>query len=339
MGQITSLFVHKVIDQVHHEQDKRKLLESIGIDLNDPVNPKFLVADTDYYAFFERVARSHPNGTQLPLRVGASMRCADYGAFGLAWKSALNLRGSFSRAERYARVLSSVSTYQVRENDEGVYMELHRDGDRSNAGLRLSNEATIASIVAICEEVSSGTFQAEAVFFKHDAPKTPRVHENHFGCAVHFGADRDALLVSRQMAETPNKLGDPDIVKFFDTQLDTELSRFEDGSSFERRVRNQIAQLLSQGTPQISEVASCFAISGRTLQRRLSDRGRSFTTLVDDSRRELAERLLRDTAYPLAEVAFLTGFSEQSAFNRAFKRWAGQTPRSYRLAVHAATDD
>ncbi|MEL6239463.1 MAG: helix-turn-helix domain-containing protein, partial [Pseudomonadota bacterium] len=49
------------------------------------------------------------------------------------------------------------------------------------------------------------------------------------------------------------------------------------------------------------------------------------------ARRELAEQLLRDTDYSLAEVAFLTGFAEQSGFTRAFKRWAGQTPRSYRM--------
>jgi AraC-like DNA-binding protein len=67
------------------------------------------------------------------------------------------------------------------------------------------------------------------------------------------------------------------------------------------------------------------------MQRRLSDAGYSFQALIDASRRELAERLLEETGYPLAEVAFLTGFSDQSAFNRAFKRWAGQTPRSYRL--------
>jgi hypothetical protein len=56
MGQITSLFVHKVIDQAHDEQDKRELLESIGIDPDAPVDPKVMVEDTDYYAFFERVA-------------------------------------------------------------------------------------------------------------------------------------------------------------------------------------------------------------------------------------------------------------------------------------------
>ena len=56
-----------------------------------------------------------------------------------------------------------------------------------------------------------------------------------------------------------------------------------------------------------------------------------FQELVDESRRQLAERLLRGSDYPLAEVAFLTGFSEQSAFTRAFRRWAGQTPRSFRI--------
>lgn len=331
MGQITSLFIHKVIRQAADSLDKRALLQSVGVDSDAPVDPRIMVADTDYYDFFERVARDDPRGIELPLRVGASMRCDDYGAFGLAWKSALNLRGSCVRAERYARVLTSVSTYEVQEAEEGVYMHLHRDGDRTKTGLRLSNEASIASIAAISQEVSTGEFQAMAIYFKHDAPGMALAHEDHFGCPVHFGTDMDALLISQQMMQAPNRLGDASIVSFFDTHLDEELSRFEDSTSLERRVRNRIAQSLSQGTPKVSDVAACFAMSGRTLQRHLSDRGHSFTTLVDESRRELAKRLLRETTYPLAEVAFLTGFSEQSAFNRAFKRWAGQTPRSYRL--------
>ena len=72
-------------------------------------------------------------------------------------------------------------------------------------------------------------------------------------------------------------------------------------------------------------------MSGRTLQRRLSERGLSYQSLIDQARRQLAQRLLRETDYSLAEVAFMTGFAEQSSFTRAFKRWAGQTPRSYRL--------
>ena len=334
MGQITSLFVHKVIRQVDDSLDKDTLLESVGVDPGGTVDPSLMVPDTDYYAFLETIAHSDPNATDLPLRVGATMRCDDYGALGLAWKSALNLRGSYERAERYARVLTSVSTYRVREAEEGVYMHLHREGER-RLGLRLSNEATIASIAAISAEVSTARFQPQAIYFKHRAPGSTVAHERHFGCPVNFGADLDALLVSRAMLHRPNRLGDLSISKFFDTHLEEELSKYNDNASLERRVRIQISQALSQGVPRISDVARCFGLSGRTLQRRLSDRGYSFQTLVDESRRELAERLLRETEYPLAEVAFLTGFSEQSAFNRAFKRWAGQTPRSFRIKVHS----
>ncbi len=337
VGQITSLFVHKVIAQADASLDKRPFLEAVGVDPDALVDPKVMVADTDYYAFFASLARADPNGLELPLRTGASMRCENYGAFGLAWKSAPNLRGSCERAERYARVLTSVSTYEPRETDEGVYMHLHRDGDRGELGLRLSNEATIASIAAISQEISTDTFQALAIYFKHDAPGSTEAHERHFGCPIHFGSDKDALLVSHEVMQAPNRLGDEGIVKFFDSHLDEELSKFDDDASLERRVRIHISQALSQGIPTVSDIAGDFSMSARTLQRRLSERGYSFQTLVDESRRELAERLLSDTGYPLAEIAFLTGFSEQSAFNRAFKRWAGQTPRSYRLEAQPGT--
>lgn len=337
MGQITSLFAHKVIAQAGESLDKRALLRGIGIDPDAPVDPKLMVSDNEYYDFFADVARNVSDGVALPLRVGASMRCENYGAFGLAWKSALNLLGSCERAERYARVLTSVATYQVRETEPGFLMHLHRDGDRCNLGFRLSNEATIASIAAISQEVSTTQFRASAIYFKHAAPATTAAHEQHFDCPVHFDTDMDALLVSHELMQAPNQLGDPAIVKFFDAHLEGEVAEFDDEVSLERRVRTRISRALSQGIPTLSEVATHFGMSARTLQRRLSDRGYSFQTLVDESRRQLAKQLLSETNYPLAEVAFLTGFSEQSAFNRAFKRWAGQTPRSFRIEAHPSS--
>jgi AraC-like DNA-binding protein len=334
MGQITSLFVHKVIRQVSDDLDKRSLLTSVGVDPDGKVDPSLMVPDKNYYAFLETIAHLDPNAIDLPLRVGATMRCGDYGAFGLAWKSALNLRGSYERAERYARVLTSVTAYQVRDAQDGVYMHLHRDGERQ-LGLRLSNEASIASIVAISQEVSTAKFQPQGIFFKHSAPSSTLAHENHFNCPVYFDSDMDALLVSVAFLETPNRLGDRSISKFFDTHLEEELSNYDDSASLEHRVRINVSQALSQGVPRITDIAGCLGMSGRTLQRRLSEQGYSFQNLVDESRRDLAMRLLENTKYPLAEVAFLTGFSEQSAFNRAFKRWAGQTPRSFRIKAQS----
>ncbi len=335
MGQISSLFIYKVLSVVDERHDKRALLVSVSLDPDAPVNPKLMVPDDDYYAFFERVARLEEGAVDLPLRVGATMHTDDYGAFGLAWKSAPNLRGSFERTERYARVLTSVSRYEVQDTDDGVLMHLHRDGDL-RLGMRLSNEATLASIKAISTEVSTVPFEPLAVYFRHKKPGTSIAHERHFGCPVYFGSERNALLLSAEQLQKPNKLGDQSLAKFFDTHLDGELAAFEDDATLDRRVRNQVSRSLSQGVPRISEVAGGLGMSGRTLQRRLSERGYSYQAVVDEARRELAERLLRETEYPLTEIAFLTGFSEQSAFNRAFKRWAGQTPRSFRIKVQQA---
>lgn len=330
MGQITSLFVRKVIAEVDGDIDKDALLRSIGIDPNSPIDPSQMVPDTEYYTLLETVMAVDKAAATLPLRVGATMGCDDYGAFGLAWKSATTLRGSYERAERYARVLTSVSTHEIEKVDDGVFMHLHRAGER-NLGMRFSNEATIASIASISQQVATKTFKPIAVHFKHAGPDFITGHEAYFGCPVFFESDRDALLVSTETLQTPNKLGDASISKFFDTHLETELSKLEDEKSLNQRVRIQISQALSEGIPTISDIANHFGMSGRTLQRRLSDLGYSYQTLVDESRRQLAKRLLQETDYSLAEVAFMTGFSEQSAFTRAFKRWAGQTPRAFRI--------
>lgn len=330
MGQITSLFVRKVVGIVEAGIDKDALLRSVGIEPDSPVDPSLMVSDAEYYAFLERIAAAENNGTTLPLRAGAAMRCDDYGAFGLAWKSATNLRGSYERAERYARVLTSVSTYEVERVDQGAFMHLHRVGER-RLGMRLSNEATIASIVSISQQIATQPFQPLGIYFKHPAPKCLEGHQAYFGCPLHFDSDRDALLVSSASLQTPNQLGDASISQFFDTHLEAELAKLDDPNSLEHRVRIHVSRCLSEGLPTISDVAGHFGMSGRTLQRRLSELGYSYQTLVDESRRQLAKRLLQQTNYSLAEVAFMTGFSEQSAFTRAFKRWAGQTPRSFRI--------
>jgi AraC-like DNA-binding protein len=96
------------------------------------------------------------------------------------------------------------------------------------------------------------------------------------------------------------------------------------------QTKNAIAQTLSEGAPKMAEIARELGLSARSFHRRLSEQGMSFQTLTEQTRRDLAEGLLRDERHSLAEIAFLTGFAEQSSFTRAFKRWVGQTPAIYR---------
>ncbi|MFK7864292.1 MAG: AraC family transcriptional regulator ligand-binding domain-containing protein [Pseudohongiellaceae bacterium] len=334
MDKITSLYVYKVLAQATPGVETGDLLKDLRLDPDGPVDPTRMVSASEYYDFFATLIDRDPNGLEMPLRVGAAMRCDDYSAFGLAWKSAPNLRGSFVRSERYGRVLGSAETYTLeRDEEKGYFFNLEKAGN-DHPGMLLSNEASMSAVTTICQEVSTEAFVPQAVYFKHAPRGDQSVHETHFGCPVYFESGRNALLVSELSLETPNKLGDETIATFFDRHLEQTLAALIDDSKLDQQVRNAIGNVLSEGIPTLSFIASELGIGARTLQRRLSIEGHTFQGLVDMARKDLAQRLLSDTEYSLAEVAFLTGFSEQSAFTRAFKRWVGHTPRSFRLSAN-----
>ncbi|MEJ8562942.1 AraC family transcriptional regulator [Yoonia sp. GPGPB17] len=331
MGTITSLFARKMIAAVGGGVDQDALLASVGLDSDAANDPKKMLLDTTYYDLLERIA-GQIDATDLPLRTGESMQLDEYGALGLAWKSAPTLRDSYARVERFARVWTSVVEYELRKVDRGTYFILHRTGER-RLGLRLSNEATLASAVSISRQVSPVPFAPIEVHFKHLPPRTLDYHERFFGCPVFFGSHVDALLLSPESLAQPNKLGDEGITRFLDRHLEDELRDVACEASIKALAKDVVARSLSEGVPKMADVARRLGLSARSLHRRLADDGLNFRTLTDETRKELAEGLLRDERYSLSEIAFLTGFSEQSAFNRAFKRWIGRSPAAHRKVL------
>ncbi|MEC7258866.1 MAG: helix-turn-helix transcriptional regulator, partial [Pseudomonadota bacterium] len=146
-----------------------------------------------------------------------------------------------------------------------------------------------------------------------------------------YGADMDGMQFALADVDRPNPAGDMGFWRFFSDHLETLLPPAETAPDrLAEQVVDEVAGLLSGGVPQLAEVAGRLGIGARTLQRRLSDAGTTFQDLVAEARRQLARKLLRQSDYSLSEIAFLTGFSEQSAFTRAFKRDEGLTPRAYR---------
>ena len=334
MGSVTSLFLRKMVNAAVGEAANADWLRSVGIDPNEEPNPKLMIADTAYYDLLERITQGK-EATDLPLRVGASMRCDDYGALGIAFKAAPDLFGSYSRVERYARLWTSVVDYTLEPDGEDVWFALHRSGSRRR-GLRLSNEATLASATTIAREVSAtGKFTPREVHIQHPAPAITSHHQAFFGCPVIFGSDRDALRISRPALERPNKLGDLGITQFLIGHLEQELEQLQSTTPLRAQLRDAVAKSLSEGLPKMDDIARRLGMSARSLHRRLAKDGLNFQTLTAETRQELAEGLLRDERYSLSEIAFLTGFSEQSAFTRAFKRRSGTTPANYRKNIAA----
>lgn len=334
MGQVTSLFARKVVGVAGDAIDPAYILGSVGLDPDGPWDPKHMLDESDYYAMIERMAEQ-VDITRLPLIVGEAMRPDEYGALGLAWKAAPNLMGSFSRVVRYWRLWTSFTQYDMQDTQEGILFIEHRDGER-RLGMRISIEADLASGVSLSRQVSPGPFTPLAVYFQHPGPKSRHHHETYFGCPVHFDANQDAMLLSREALNAPNLLGDEGITEFLVSHLDRELSEIDDTPSLSHQTKREIARGLSEGLPKMADIAKHLGMSVRSFHRRLADQGVTFQSLTEETRRELALSMLKEEQFALSEIAFMTGFSEQSAFSRAFKRWTGQTPATYRkgLAIH-----
>ncbi|GAA6202915.1 AraC family transcriptional regulator [Aquicoccus sp. SU-CL01552] len=328
MGYVTSLFARKMVAAAGGGVDAAAMLASVGISPDDPWDARQMVPAERYYDMLERLA-DQIDVADLPMRTGASMRLDEYGALGLAFKAATTLGASYARVERYARLWTSVAEYELRPATGGTLFILHRAGER-RLGMRLSNEATLASAVSIARQVCPVPLAPVEVLVRHPAPRRVAAHEDWFGCPVRFGAELDAILYADETLARPNILGDEGISQYLTTHLDAELSEITREPALVTQAKAAIAQTLSEGAPKMAEIARSLGLSVRSFHRRLSDHGVNFQSLTEETRRDLAEGLLRDESHSLAEISFLTGFSDQSAFTRAFKRWVGSTPATYR---------
>lgn len=304
------------------------LLRPLGLspDLDPAQALKQTVAAEAYYDLLERAAGPADDG--LPLRYGASVRPEDYGAMGLALKTALTVREALERVARYIFVLSDTLEYGLRE--EGETASFHLLGRPAlRRGSRLANEGALAALLSLLRQVATIDIDPVAVRFRHPAPPSTDKHHSYFRCPVRFDAESDAVDFDARTLAVATRLGDEGLSAFLLAQLE-ELRDQQAERTLASQVQDAVTDALCDGVPSRDRIARRLGMSERTLHRRLADEGLSYRELANEARRRVAEALLAIPDHSLAEVAFLTGFSDQSAFSRAFKRWSGQTPGAFR---------
>ncbi len=155
-------------------------------------------------------------------------------------------------------------------------------------------------------------------------------YEEWFGAPVNFGADHAEMQIPVSVLNLPIRGSDPSLSAVLDQHIHEVLSRRSNLASFTTRARAAMAKQLDGGDPAAASIARSLNVSERTLLRRLRDEGTTPTDLLRDLRLEFAEKYLDDPTISVTEISYLLGYSEASAFHRAFKRWTGTTPAEYR---------
>ena len=200
---------------------------------------------------------------------------------------------------------------------------------------RAAVEMLFAIIVARGETLTGETWPIHRVQFAHEAPASTAELERFFHAPVQFGHSHDELVFDREWLERPFLTADEGVADVLDRFATTLLAKLAPDHDFLSGVKRSIAETLKGTSPSLKTSARRLGLSARTLQRKLSETGTSYQAVVEEVRRELAGHYLADATLTVQEVGYLLGFSEPSAFHRAFRRWEARTPSEYRNQIFA----
>ena len=254
----------------------------------------------------------------------------DYGLVGFVVMTSATLDEAFGHFVRYVGLWTDEPKFWR----EGAAVRVeYRHAFADGPGKRIGIEAAFTEILQGARLVSQLRIVPGAVRIAHPAPQDVRAHEAFFGCKVEFAARDNALVFRAEDLARALPRADAQLGAFIRAAANQALARRDvDTGSLLEQTRSIVAEDLARGVPSVEDVARRLAISSRTLRRRLEDLGTSFRELVDATRADLARSYIRDRRMPLAEVAFMLGFSEPSTFHRAFKRWTNVTPAAWRAS-------
>ncbi len=250
------------------------------------------------------------------------------GLFGhLVWLSG-TLRDALLRAARFYSLVTGRATLTLDEPEGSALATLTRRELDGGRGGRILTEFSFASSVLRARSSTDGRFRVREMRFTHEA-SDPRPYVALFEAPIAFGADEDQLVLDAAQLDLPLVSSDPITAAAIEAQASQMIPR-AGHSAFVDEVRRAAAEEVLTSHPSLGAIARRVGLGERSLRRRLAEEETiTLRAIVESARRERASALLA-SGHPVKEVAFLLGFSEPSAFSRAYKRWTGEVPSGRR---------
>jgi AraC-like DNA-binding protein len=239
---------------------------------------------------------------------------------------------AFRYSARYFKLINTAVRLPIDEAGNPITFDVESE-DGAPGVSRPYAEYCLAAFVIHVRGATGIPFPVQRVTFTHARPPDISEHERVFGCPVRFEAERTRMYLDRTAWETPTSGAHQGVLAVLIEHADMLLQKLPRGPDLVERTRRAIAEHLRGRDPTLENVARELGMSERSLQRHLREHGHTYNSLADEVRAATARLYLEQPDIALAEVGYLLGFSDQSTFNRAFKRWTGFTPKQARLQV------
>jgi len=225
-------------------------------------------------------------------------------------------------------------------HSQGALTALHIDGELARVtyeavepGVEATDQTgdgAVAMMLNVMRSMCGPKFKPIEASFAHRTPADIKPFREFFHTPLYFNAEHYSLVFSSTWLKAPLPHADPEFQKLLINQM--KAADAGQQAELPEQLRNVLRTSLTAGQCSEDKIAALFSLSPRTLSRRLASFGTSFHKLADEARLEIARQMLEQTSLPVGEIATSLHYTRSSAFIRAFKRWSGSTPASWRAS-------
>lgn len=341
VASVTVHFVRLLTDYCEQRDiSARRLFAAVGLDVAVLEQADARLPFTSFARMCDDAAAQLGDGF-LGLHLGQAIRPGHFGPHGFTLISCSTVREQLERSLRYSGLVFDACRNEFEERGDEVIRHWRSRLPGGASPGRLQDELNMAAWITLARWFTAvPDARPNWIAFRHPRPHDTREYEALFRCPLRFAADDTAVAFDRRYAELPLAQADPEIRAMMDALCERSLQRLEDGQpAWLVDCRRALVASFADGEPVLAAVAARIGLTPRALRYRLEQRGASFRALVESVRQELAHSYLADPSLSLVGIAYLLGFSDQSAFQRSFKRWTGSTPGDYRRSPTAPGGD
>lgn len=266
------------------------------------------------------------------LKVGQSFRLEDTGPTGLVFLLPLKLGDVLRRFTRYGRILQNATRFGL-EIDGDFACCPYQILDPAIKQRRQDAELSLAACLSHIRAFLGASWSPVEVHFEHPAPQSVKLFSRIFRAPVLFDQPDNRLILARTDLERFGTIEHASLLPFIERHLGELMNEERTFADLAAEVEALVARRLSDGSVQLKDIARELGYSGRTLQRRLIEEGRSFRDIVSHQRQVAAEKLMESSDISMIAVAQRLGYADSAVLSRAFKAWTGHSPRQYRRAI------
>lgn len=287
---------------------------------------------TDWWNALDVIARLYGK-PYVGLEVGRYIQPSHCGILGYLSLSCECLAEALQRFERFQRLLYEGNEAFTHTKGDVITFSWPFDHGYST---RESDETLISCMVSYINMlVGDHALRPVKVGFVHSKPTNLEPYTAMLGCEVEFERKNTYISFPVTILTLKIEKADPALRALLEQQAHALLDVLPNGDEFEQQFYKYVLRSMQDGKPTMEEVARYMKVSSRTLHRRLEERQLVFKQLLQKTRQQLAQQYLKEGRLTLSEISLLLGYSEQSAFTRAFKQWLGVTPLRFQKSLRS----